>query len=49
MADLEYEWYLRLDSDTNEFHFRLKVMQDWWRRWYPALGGKAKTPQVKKP
>lgn len=36
MADLEYDWYLRLDSDTNEYHFRLKVMQDWWRRWYPA-------------
>lgn len=36
MADLEYDWYLRLDPDTNEFYFRLKVMQDWWRRWYPA-------------
>jgi hypothetical protein len=35
MADLEYDWYLRLDPDTNEFYFRLKVMQDWWRRWYP--------------
>lgn len=35
MADLEYDWYLRLDADTNEFYFRLKVMQDWWRRWYP--------------
>jgi len=48
MADLEYEWYLRLDTDTNEFHFRLKVMQDWWRRWYPAPGAKAKTPQARK-
>ena len=36
MADLEYDWYLRLDPDSNEFYFRLKVMQDWWRRWYPA-------------
>lgn len=36
MADLELDWYLRLDPDTNEFYFRLKVMQDWWRRWYPA-------------
>jgi hypothetical protein len=44
MADLESDWYLRLDSDTNEFHFRLKVMQDWWRRWYPAPSAKAKTP-----
>ncbi len=46
MADLEYEWYLRLDTDTNEFHFRLKIMQDWWRRWYPAA--KAKTSQTQK-
>jgi uncharacterized protein len=43
MADLEYEWYLRLDTDTNEFHFRLKVMEDWWRRWYPAPSVGAKT------
>ena len=42
MADLEYDWYLRLDPDTNEFYFRLKVMRDWWRRWYPeAIGRKA--------
>jgi hypothetical protein len=47
MADLEYEWYLRLDTDTNEFHFRLKVMQDWWRRWYPAASAKAKTLQAR--
>lgn len=39
MADLELDWYLRLDPDTNEFYFRLKVMQDWWRRWYPAAKG----------
>ena len=48
MADLEYDWYLRLDTDTNEFHFRLKVMQDWWRRWYPAPGAKAKTSTIQK-
>jgi hypothetical protein len=48
MADLEYDWYLRLDTDTNEFHFRLKVMQDWWRRWYPAPAAKAKTPTIQK-
>jgi hypothetical protein len=36
MADLESDWYLRLDPDTNEFYFRLGVMADWWRRWYPA-------------
>jgi hypothetical protein len=43
MADLEYDWYLRLDPDTNEFYFRLKVMQDWWRRWYPLSA-----PQVRR-
>ena len=40
MADLEYDWYLSLDPDTNEFFFRLKVMQDWWRRWYPSAATK---------
>jgi hypothetical protein len=49
MADLEYEWYLSLDTGTNEFHFRLKVMQDWWRRWYPAPSAPAKTSQARKP
>ena len=43
MADLEYDWYLRLDPDTNEFYFRLKVMQDWWRRWYPPSAPRART------
>lgn len=36
IASLEYDWYLRLDTDTNEYYFRLNVMQEWWRRWYPA-------------
>jgi len=49
MADLECDWYLCLDTGTNEFHFRLKVMQDWWRRWYPTPGAKAKTSKVQKP
>ena len=49
MAGLEYDWYLRLDPDTNEFYFRLKVMQDWWRRWYPAAASSKKTPKSKKP
>ncbi|GEM_PF-3281522 len=48
MADLEYDWYLRLDPDTNEFYFRLKVMQDWWRRWYPPPAAKAKTSTPKR-
>ena len=49
MADLEYDWYLRLDPDTNEFYFRLKVMQDWWRRWYPAAAPQSKPSKTKKP
>jgi uncharacterized protein len=47
MADLEYDWYLRLDPDTNEFYFRLKVMQDWWRRWYPPAASKTKSSKTK--
>lgn len=47
IADLEYDWYLRLDPDTNEFYFRLKVMQDWWRRWYPAAGARKKATRRK--
>lgn len=47
MADLEYDWYLRLDPDTNEFYFRLKIMRDWWRRWYPHATNRAKPPAKK--
>jgi hypothetical protein len=49
MADLEYDWYLRLDPDTNEYFFRLKVMRDWWRRWYPPVGSKQKISKTKQP
>lgn len=42
MADLEYDWYLRLCPDTNEFYFRLKIMGDWWRRWFPPALPKRK-------
>ena len=48
VADLEYDWYLRLDPDTNEFYFRLKIMQDWWRRWYPPSPPKS-APARRKP
>jgi hypothetical protein len=34
LADLECEWYLALDARTNEYHFMVAVMRDWWRRWY---------------
>ena len=36
MADLECDWYLVLDWSTNEYHFLLSVMRDWWQRWYRA-------------
>ncbi|MBN1655381.1 MAG: hypothetical protein JXA30_16565, partial [Deltaproteobacteria bacterium] len=38
MADLECDWYLVLDVKTNEYHFLLKVMRDWWDRWYGKRG-----------
>lgn len=36
LGDLEHDWYLALDPNTNEYCFKLKIMQDWWQRWYPA-------------
>lgn len=36
MADLECEWYLQLDTRTNEYCFMVNVMRDWWQRWYPT-------------
>ena len=37
LADLECDWYLSLDAQTNEYYFMVKVMRDWWRRWYGAV------------
>ena len=34
LADLECDWYVVLDPTTNEYHFMLSVMRDWWRRWH---------------
>lgn len=42
LASLEYDWYLRLDTDTNEYYFRLKVMEEWWQRCYPLAASKAR-------
>jgi len=36
LADLECDWYVILDPTTNEYHFMLSVMRDWWRRWHGA-------------
>ena len=34
MADLECDWYVAFDPDTNEYHFRINIIRDWWHRWY---------------
>ena len=34
IADLECDWYLALDARTNEYHFLVDLMRDWWRRWF---------------
>jgi hypothetical protein len=39
LGELEHDWYLVLDSSTNEYHFLIKIMHDWWNRWYPLRGG----------
>ncbi|MBI5367040.1 MAG: hypothetical protein HZA54_08380 [Planctomycetes bacterium] len=36
LADLEHDWYLALDGNTNEYHFKVDVMRDWWLRWFPS-------------
>lgn len=46
LADLEHDWYVVLDPMTNEYHFMLKLMQDWWRRWYPPAVRAAATSVV---
>lgn len=48
LADLEHDWYLRLDPTTNEYHFLLKIMRDWWRRWYPSPAQKTWIAPAKK-
>ncbi len=32
--DLECDWYLMRDSNTNEYYFMVKVIADWWKRWF---------------
>jgi hypothetical protein len=41
LGDLEHDWYLVLDPTTNEYFFKVKVMQDWWKRWYPSAARSA--------
>jgi hypothetical protein len=42
MADLETDWYVLLDTKTNEYGFLLTVMRDWWLRFHrlPRRAGK---------
>ena len=47
MADLECDWYLVLDTRTNEYYFMLNVMRDWWRRWYGSPRRKAASAEEK--
>ena len=42
MADLETDWYVVLDTKTNEYSFLLNVMKDWWQRYYRTLRPKAR-------
>jgi hypothetical protein len=49
LADMEHDWYLRLDPATNEYYFLLKVMRDWWRRWYPSPAQKVRKPALDQP
>jgi hypothetical protein len=34
MADLECDWYVTLDTTTNEYCFLLPMMKAWWERYY---------------
>jgi len=42
MADLESDWYIQLDTKTNEYSFLSTVMKDWWKRFYRTLSKKNK-------
>ncbi len=37
MADLECDWYVALDTATNEYRFLLDIMKAWWNRFYRAI------------
>ena len=40
MADLESDWYVVLDTATNEYYFLIDVMRDWWNRFYHKVAKK---------
>ena len=37
MADLECDWYVSLDTGTNEYFFQMELMRAWWERFYRSL------------
>ncbi len=37
MADLESDWYVRLDARTNEYSFLVTLMKDWWMRFHGTM------------
>lgn len=41
MAELQCDFYLNLDSQTNEYRFLVALMRDWWLRWY-GQGGRSR-------
>jgi hypothetical protein len=34
MADLESDFYVRLDSEARRYEFACKLLRDWWLRHY---------------
>ena len=42
MADLECDWYVSLDTATNEYFFLIQIMKAWWNRFYGTLKGTRK-------
>jgi hypothetical protein len=40
MADLESDWYVVLEPPTNEYHYLLSTMKDWWKRYYRTFRSK---------
>ena len=40
MADLECDWYVSLDTATNEYFFFLHIMKAWWSRFYRTVAAK---------
>ncbi len=35
-ADLQSDYYIRYDPETDLCYFAHKVLRDWWRRWHPT-------------